>query len=254
MRRPIATLALALALIAVSARAQQLELTREPAGEHIDGYLKGDEVNYRDILGPPPPQGSLGDQIDIAEVQSLQTIAVPERFKVAEQDQLYLFPRFAEALGAPLDSARMPRTIALLKRALTDAVRVSGAGKTAFARIRPFQRLQLQRACGFAAPPAPKDNDPRDRTAYPSGHTTVGWTTALVLTEIAPGRGPAILARAQDYGLSRVICGAHWPSDVEAGRAVATAVVQRLNTVAAFREDVERARTEYAAAAGKACG
>jgi len=50
---------------------------------------------------------------------------------------------------------------------------------------------------------------------YPSGHTALGWAWALILTEIAPDRADAILARGRAFGVSRNICNVHWHSDVE---------------------------------------
>jgi acid phosphatase (class A) len=68
----------------------------------------------------------------------------------------------------------------------------------------------------------------------------------LILAEVAPARAPQILERSADYAQSRLICGVHFPSDVEAGRALAVAVVQRLQTSRAFRHDLACARAEFA--------
>lgn len=76
--------------------------------------------------------------------------------------------------------------------------------------------------------------------SYPSGHTTLGWTMALVLAEIRPERQNQLLQRGYEYGQSRVICGAHWQSDVDAGRILGAAVFARLHAderfVAALNE------------------
>jgi acid phosphatase (class A) len=244
MRASWIALAVGLAL-AGSARAQKLEAMPAPAGQPLPVYLQPGEVRYGDIMGPPPAIGSLADRLDLEQVQELQTAAGPGRFAQAEEDARLLFPRFSEALGAPLDSAHYPRIIRLLTGAVRDAAEVSSAGKTAFARARPYQRVQLSRVCGAPTAPAPVDAPPQERTSYPSGHSTVGWTTALVLAEIAPDHGPTLLARARDYALSRIVCGVHYPSDVEAGRAAATAVVTRLNANPAFQHDLALARAEY---------
>ena len=52
--------------------------------------------------------------------------------------------------------------------------------------------------------------------SYPSGHTAIGWATALVLAEINPDRQNEILKRGFEMGQSRVICGYHFQSDVDA--------------------------------------
>ncbi len=64
--------------------------------------------------------------------------------------------------------------------------------------------------------------------------------------------------RGRAYGQSRVVCGVHTPSAVEAGRTVGGSVLAVLNTDPTFRADLEAARAELAqtrrtAAAPQAC-
>ena len=73
----------------------------------------------------------------------------------------------------------------------------------------------------------------------------------LVLTEVAPERVNALSQRALAFGASRVICGVHWQSDVDAGRLVASAVVAQLHTNADFVEQLALARGEYQAMRAK---
>jgi acid phosphatase (class A) len=87
--------------------------------------------------------------------------------------------------------------------------------------------------------------------SYPSGHTTIGWIWALILAEIAPERINAILSRGLAFGESRVVCNVHWESDVVAGRTLGAGVVARLHADAAFREDLEAAKVEFAAIRAK---
>lgn len=248
MKATIAAASLLLVL-AGTAHAQKIEATPRPQGE-MRSYLRGDEVNYRDVTGPPPAEGSLLDRVDVGEVVDFQTTVSAKRYAEAEADAEFLFPRYSPALGTPLDRAHLPQTIQLLYGAIHDASLVTSAGKTGWSRIRPYQRLQLKRVCELAKAPAPADNDLGDRTSYPSGHTTEGWTTALVLAQIAPARRSELLDKAREYGLSRIICGAHFPTDVEAGRAVASAVFERLMDTPVFRKDLECARAEYQKVAG----
>jgi len=80
--------------------------------------------------------------------------------------------------------------------------------------------------------------------SYPSGHASVGWAWALALAEIAPRRAEPILARGYAFGMSRVVCRAHWKSDVEAGRTVGAAVVSRLHADPVFVAQMARAKQE----------
>ena len=94
--------------------------------------------------------------------------------------------------------------------------------------------------------------DLRRNFSYPSGHTILGWTSALLLTEINPERADTILKRGMMYGESRVIVGAHWQSDVDAGRLAAAAVYSRMHTSERFLEQMQLARQEFRIKAGLA--
>ena len=87
-----------------------------------------------------------------------------------------------------------------------------------------------------------------DSYSYPSGHSTLGWTFALILSELAPDRSSALMAHGRAFGESRAVCGMHWESDVEDGRYVGAAVVAALHSDPAFRADMDAVRTEVAAA------
>lgn len=81
--------------------------------------------------------------------------------------------------------------------------------------------------------------------SYPSGHTAIGWATALVLAEINPDRQNEILKRGFEMGQSRVICGYHFQSDVDAARIVASAVVACLHANDAFVKQLNKAKDEF---------
>ncbi len=87
--------------------------------------------------------------------------------------------------------------------------------------------------------------------SYPSGHTALGWAWALILTEIAPDRENAILARGRAFGESRIICNVHWQTDVFEGRFMGAAAVARLHADPAFRAELEAAKAEIAAVRAK---
>jgi acid phosphatase (class A) len=87
---------------------------------------------------------------------------------------------------------------------------------------------------------------------YPSGHTTMSRVVGLLLAEIAPDRAVDILARARAFGESRVVCGVHTASAVEAGRTAGSAVVAALHSSAAFEVALSAARVELTALRKKA--
>ena len=69
---------------------------------------------------------------------------------------------------------------------------------------------------------------------------------ALILAEINPAQKEAILQRGFDMGQSRVICGYHWQSDVDAGRLAGSAAVAALHSNPAFIRQLDKAKKEFA--------
>ena len=79
---------------------------------------------------------------------------------------------------------------------------------------------------------------------FPPGHASLGWAWALILAELVPQRADAILARGYEFGQSRVICGVHWQTDVDAGRMIGSAVIAKLHANPEFVEHMRAASEE----------
>ena len=104
--------------------------------------------------------------------------------------------------------------------------------------------------------------------SFPSGHTTFGYTEALVLAILVPERYPQLIVRAAEYGNSRIVVGAHYAVDVIAGRTLASYDVAHLLasdaayegqqfgkfTIADYPAAVGTARGDLRAALAAACG
>jgi len=58
--------------------------------------------------------------------------------------------------------------------------------------------------------------------SFPSGHTTYAFTDGILLAMLVPQQYQSMLARAADYGYSRIALGVHYPLDIIGGRALAT--------------------------------
>ena len=208
------------------------------------GYLTGREVDFHTILGPPPAPDSRWDRADQQLVQAYQDVD-EARFESAKLDEEQLYSRFEEAFGHSIGSGSTPKLTALLDRALLDVDATAAAAKKQYQRPRPYQRMQLHRVCNKGDAPVPEEH-PMHGASYPSGHSVHGWTVAMILSRIAPEHAQALMDRAEEYEESRLVCGMHFPTDIEAGQVVAAAVVSRLDTSAEFRADIAQARKEYA--------
>jgi acid phosphatase (class A) len=127
---------------------------------------------------------------------------------------------------------------ALLEKASRDTAREANAVKDFYRRPRPFQ-IDAGETCEPAAGITGFD--------YPSGHATRGWTWGLILSEIVHERAAPILSRARVFGESRIVCGVHNASAVEAGRMTAEATLNVVRTEQSYASAVIAARGELAA-------
>ncbi|KTT63541.1 hypothetical protein NS383_19570 [Pseudomonas oryzihabitans] len=90
--------------------------------------------------------------------------------------------------------------------------------------------------------------------AFPSGHSTVGYTDTLLLAAMLPERAPALIARGAGYGYSRQVLGVHYPLDVIGGRMIAQYNVAHYLADPAYRRLFDEAREQLRSALTKACG
>jgi acid phosphatase (class A) len=246
-RRPAAVaFAVSLALALVSCAAAPAPEFWTGFRDHPHGYLAKDGApNAAAFLPPPPAEASLRAQDDLAAYRATRALEDSPRWAQARADNEIETPDaprvFDEALGIHFDPENMPTLTRLLGRMLGDLETIQTPAKRGFTRPRPF--LAEPAATCIAPEPWLAASG-----SYPSGHAALGWAWALVLTEMAPDRADAVLARGMAYGESRVICGVHYPSDVEAGRLVGAALVARLKADPAFQADFAVAARELAQA------
>ncbi len=244
--RLAASLALATALAACSSLPSQPATT---ADGKLVGYLHGDAIPDSLTLSPPPPAaGSASAQLDEAIAAQALTMRGSARFTQANVDADLSFPagadQFSCALGVAVTARTTPVLYRLLERSRIDASAATKAAKNHYKRPRPFM-VNNAPTC------TPKDEiHLRDSGSYPSGHTSIGWAWALILSEIAPQQATALMERGRNYGNSRLVCNVHWYSDVKQGQFMGAATVARLHDnpdfvreLAQARRELERART-----------
>jgi acid phosphatase (class A) len=240
----IVTIATALALSAGAgwAIAQQAAAPAEPA---VKGYLTDQTApNGALILPPQPTPGTDRYAADRAIFKVTRALEGTPRWALAQNDNQLttadLEKDFSCALGVMVTPANAPKLSLLLTRAARDSSRVMNGAKAVFTRDRPF-KIDPGNICIAHTDSLDNSYD------YPSGHTTLSWMTGLILSELAPDRSTQILTRARAYGESRVVCGVHNASAIEAGRTTGAATAAAVNGSAEFRADLEAARAELAA-------
>lgn len=78
--------------------------------------------------------------------------------------------------------------------------------------------------------------------SYPSGHSAVGMSTALLLIELLPKQADKILAAANRFAVNRTIARYHWNSDTIQGRVLATCVAPIIRCCSDWKERFEKAK------------
>jgi acid phosphatase (class A) len=234
-------------LLIVAAAVLLLGAAPEPA--KLTGYLSPGELDGQTVIGPPPAPDSQRGKADRATYLETRGLADSPRWKQATKDNdLWTggaLERYACVLGQPISASTLPKTYRLLQRVELDVRTVGTPPKNHFNRTRPL--IGDDRPVCIA-----REGWMTTNASYPSGHAMAGWAWGLVLGELAPAKASSLLEAGREVGDSRVICGVHYPSDVEAGRLLGAAMVAAEHANPAFKADFAAAKAELAKAHGGA--
>jgi hypothetical protein len=138
------------------------------------------------------------------------------------------------------------------------------AGADPFGDSRPFQtepsvtlftgRDYLNVLSGNYAYNHGPDMDLTKSPSYPSGHTTYGYTGAVLLAVLVPERYEQMITRGAEYGNDRILMGSHYTMDVLGGRTLALYDMAHLLATTEFRDAVEKARKKLNSKLEEGCG
>lgn len=194
------------------------------------------------LLPPPPSSGPdfMRDKAAYEAGKKLRSSPLGQQAIIdADLSDSNIGKPFSAALGVNISEQNTPALYRLLKKLRDDSGDLATqSAKNHYMRVRPFVYFH-EASC------RPQDEAQLSKNgSYPSGHTSFGWASALVLVEIRPDHQEALLKRGFDFGQSRVICGAHWQSDVDAGRVMGAADVARLHSDPEFITQLHAAKKE----------
>lgn len=160
-------------------------------------------------------------------------------------------PRLGRAFLTAYDKGELGKAAALIKASEVS----TSAAKKYFHYPRPFQ------VPGNTIHLTPDDVVVKDGHPYtagggsfPSGHTNVGYTDALLMAEMIPERFDALVIRGARYGYSRLVLGVHYPLDVMGARMVAQRNVAHYLNDPHYRTLFNEARAQLREALVKECG
>lgn len=227
-----------LSAASVSALAQE----KENASVSTE-YLTEDELPDAFVYLPAPPKPD--DPLfagDLAYYEWGKTIRPTERGQRAHDDAAssldYLTEILQEAVGTRISNEATPNLYRLLSKSMRTANSANKKAKDYYKRVRPY--VEFSQPTGVPE----EEMGSRRSASYPSGHTTRGWTVALILSELLPDRSQEILKVGYEYGVSRVIVGYHYQSDVQSARTAASAAVAVMHSNKEFQKDMKKAKKE----------
>lgn len=240
-----------LAFVLVAASAPALSPRRTPLSPRLvltsldSVYVKSYEMpNAGYFLPAPPDTASLDFIDDMVQWQWGKTQRNTPRGTQADVEspwERYIMESvMSQCLGLDTICAeKTPALARLLKRAYYTGNRSTVAAKNLYMRTRPFVQMGEDTWAKYDTEYL------RTNGSYPSGHTSLGWGTALVFAEMWPELQDTILRRGFQFGENRIITGAHFQSDVNAGYLCAAAAYAHAHLHPEFQQDIEAARAEY---------
>jgi len=251
-----------------------------PAPRTGPTYLLTSQLDILALLPPPPAPDSAAQRDDLQAVLQAQRAARADgALQHAIDDVQTSCARFADAVGDALTSPEDASVLEFLNHAAREGSLIVGPAKRYWKRTRPYayshevepqgdmspswkSKPDIDTAArapmaGAAAPNclngAPMDPaqlaaqqqraaDELAHSSYPSGHSTFGTVCALLLADMVPEKREQVFTRLADYGHSRLVMGAHFPSDIQGGRIGGTLAAELMMQNAKFQHDYSDAR------------
>lgn len=195
-------------------------------------------------LPPPPDTASLVYADDIIQWQWGKMQRDTPRGALADYDGKWGHEVVAEIysylFGFNISEENTPAIWKFIIKTSYTGNSSTTTAKRKYMRTRPFAQFNESTWSEYDDAKALRHNG-----SYPSGHTSMFWTISLAFAEMVPELQDTILHRAYQYSESRVIVGAHYQSDVDAGRLAASAAFARLHTSPYYLADLKAARKEF---------
>lgn len=232
------TLSVLVSLFVVNTASAQLLKGAKP-------YLTPDQLpNMVNWLPAPPTEGSAAFAYDEAQYQwgkeqrndkARAALAIAH----ASIDPAKICEHFSEAMGMTISKENTPAIYRVVVNGMETANNISIIPKKHYNRQRPFIRYGEPTIVPKAEKILSKNG------SYPSGHTIIGFSGALLLAEINPDAADELIKIGYECGQSRIISGFHWQSDVTAARLAAAVAVAKLHSSKQFNKDMRRAKREF---------
>ncbi len=211
----------------------------------VKPYVKADALpNALNFYPAPPETTSVQFMYDISQYmwgKSMRADSARAALAIAqaETNLSEMVRMFSEPFGMEISAQKTPAIMNVIERGIATLRQVGRVPKKHYMRRRPFDRFNEPTL-------VPKDEETlRKNGSYPSGHTILAWSMAMLLVEINPAAQDALLKYAYEWGQSRVIAGFHWQSDVDASKVLVSGAFASLHNDETFLADMKKARAEF---------
>jgi len=208
-------------------------------------YVKADALpNALNFYPAPPETTSVQFMYDISQYmwgKAMRADSARAALAIAQAATGLdvMLRMFSEPFGLEISATKTPAIMNAIERGIATLRQVGRVPKKHYMRRRPFDRFNEPTL-------VPKDEELlRKNGSYPSGHTILAWSMAMLLVEINPSAQDALLKYAYEWGQSRVIAGFHWQSDVDASKVLVSAAFASLHNDETFLADMKKARAEF---------
>jgi acid phosphatase (class A) len=201
-------------------------------------YITAADIDLTKLLAPVPSVESTKAEIEeMLKLESSRDSAAVEYARSDTGDDIF---RFSTVLGPAFKKADMPVTEGFFEQIVHNEKSVIDPAKVYWKRIRPSVFDPRLHPC-VRVPLS---------GSYPSGHSTFGNLSAIILADMIPEKKAEIYKRGWEFAMNRVIGGVHYPSDIQAGRIAAAIIAAALFRNAEFKADFEKSKAEIRKAIG----
>jgi membrane-associated phospholipid phosphatase len=220
----------AVALAALSSFTPRASAASPPDGAKVGQWKTWVLASGSEIQVPAPPaDNSDQTKAELDQLRQLQALRSPILSRVIDfwnagpATQRWTETTFTLMRQGGLNPVRQLRVLAYVHAAMNDAVVAAYHAKYAYAR-RPPSALASDLKGAVATVEEP---------SYPSEHAALAGAAAGVLAAFFPKEAASLAAMAQEAANSRLLAGANYRSDVEAGLTLGQAVAEKVNMRAA---------------------
>ena len=200
---------------------------------NLEPYLSPEKI-FPQLIDSPALLGSKKYKKEVKYILKLQKNAdlleVDEAFKERHLRPEMILQNIFPNLSRP----KYPKLYKLLDKVHTSAGYVSYNTKNYWGLKRPYVAIKKVRPLIAA----------HSNPAYPSGHTTVSYSLARILTLIFPDKKQDFLDRANVIANHRVLVGMHFPQDLKGGRQLSLLIVGAILQSEDFSRDLAAAKKE----------